>query len=190
MKNQPLTSNDHAKLLFFGFLMVPAVLLLVGIIPTIFLAFGVFMMKRSKSFSYIDTAVKYFKFYNYLVISILLLSSFWWLFELLFSRYGSSYYIEVALIFLFSALIPTAYIIAARFLFHMPLENHAEWVENNGIFSSEITSPHDSSKVSIIRGENLKQYSVADELIKWAKLKDDGHITVEEFNDARKKLLK
>jgi hypothetical protein len=31
---------------------------------------------------------------------------------------------------------------------------------------------------------------VADELLKWAKLKEDGHITEAEFNEAREKLLK
>ena len=45
-------------------------------------------------------------------------------------------------------------------------------------------------KRTFIKGEKLKQYSVADELIKWAKLKEDGHISEEEFNEARKKLLK
>jgi hypothetical protein len=38
--------------------------------------------------------------------------------------------------------------------------------------------------------EKLKQFSVADELSKWAKLKEDGHITEEEFDEARKSLLK
>ncbi len=44
--------------------------------------------------------------------------------------------------------------------------------------------------IDIIKSEKLKQYSVADELLKWAKLKEDGHITEEEFNEARKKILK
>ena len=35
----------------------------------------------------------------------------------------------------------------------------------------------------------MKSFSVADELIKWAKLKEDGHISEQEYNDARKKLL-
>ncbi len=45
-------------------------------------------------------------------------------------------------------------------------------------------------ELNIIKGEKLKQYSVADELTKWAKLKEDGHISDEEFDEARKKLLK
>lgn len=46
------------------------------------------------------------------------------------------------------------------------------------------------SEFEIIKTDNLKAYSVADELLKWAKLKGDGHISEQEFDDARKKLLK
>jgi len=51
-----------------------------------------------------------------------------------------------------------------------------------------ISKPKLSSS-SIIKSENLKNYSVADELLKWAQLKEDGHITEEEFNEARRKIL-
>ncbi|NLV96712.1 MAG: SHOCT domain-containing protein, partial [Desulfovibrionales bacterium] len=40
-----------------------------------------------------------------------------------------------------------------------------------------------------IGGDKLKYYSAADELTKWIKLKEEGHISEEEFNQARKKLL-
>jgi hypothetical protein len=73
------------------------------------------------------------------------------------------------------------------------MNTHSEWVEKNGIFSSKrksSTSEPEPSDVDIIKGEKLKQYSVADELIKWAKLKEDGHISEDEFNKARAKLLK
>lgn len=46
------------------------------------------------------------------------------------------------------------------------------------------------SEVEIIKNDKLKSYSVADELLKWAKLKEDGHISEQEFDDAKKKLLK
>ena len=45
------------------------------------------------------------------------------------------------------------------------------------------------SEMDIIKGEKLKQYSVADEMMKWAKLKEEGHISEDEFNKARDKLL-
>lgn len=63
---------------------------------------------------------------------------------------------------------------------------------SNGIFSSKVkvvpipTAPN----LDIIQGEKLRSYSVADELLKWARLKEEGHISEEEYNEARKKLLK
>jgi hypothetical protein len=45
-------------------------------------------------------------------------------------------------------------------------------------------------EVRIIRGENLRSYSVADELSKWAKLRDEGVVSEEEFQDARSKILR
>jgi hypothetical protein len=77
-------------------------------------------------------------------------------------------------------------------LFFEPLKSHSEWVEKNGIFSSKpklLNTQNNSSNIDIIKGDKLKQYSVADELMKWVKLKEDGHITEAEFNEARDKLL-
>jgi len=42
---------------------------------------------------------------------------------------------------------------------------------------------------NIIKKDSLKSYSVADELLKWAKLRDEGHISKAEFDAARKKIL-
>ena len=184
MKNQPLTSNDHAKLLLFGFLMLPAILLFgVGLIPALFLGFGVFMMKKSKSFSYIETATKYFKVYALLI-------GFGWGSTAAYSLSDINLYGREFQISLFFSIIAFAYWFVVDALFYSVLENHSEWVEANGIFSSKLAGSDQTSEVSIVRAENLNQYSVADELTKWVKLKDDGHITEEEFNDARKKLLR
>ncbi len=89
--------------------------------------------------------------------------------------------------------IPIAYLNAVNTLFYSPLERHSEWVVVNGIFSTKPKSATNAgieSEVDIIKGEKLKQYSVADELIKWVKLKEEGHISEDEFNDARAKLMK
>ena len=53
------------------------------------------------------------------------------------------------------------------------------------------TTPQASPKhgIDILQSQKLKQYSVADELVKWAKLKEDGHISDDEFDEARSKLL-
>jgi hypothetical protein len=192
MSNQdPLNSSDQGKLLIFSLLMVPSVVFLVGVIPTIFLAFGIYMMKKNQDFSSIDTAVKYFKRYLWLAIIVGVGVSIYFLGRWL--DHQSSYRLEELFISLIVLAIPMAYLIAVNTLFYSPLKEHSEWVAVNGIFSTKpksATKSSPESEVNIIKGEKLKQYSVADELIKWAKLKEEGHISEDEFNDARAKLLK
>lgn len=47
----------------------------------------------------------------------------------------------------------------------------------------------DSEGASIIGHEKLMRFSVADEMIKWKTLLDQGVVTEAEFNEARRKLL-
>ena len=193
MKNTPLNSNEHGKILVFSLLMLPFIGFGVGAIPAIFLAFGLYMMKKNQQFSHIETAVLHFKIYTYIaLVGLLFFSiSFWWFY--LTEPQGRSYYQDEVAVFPALTVIAIIYLIALRTLFYRPLLDHSEWVERNGIFSSKATfnNPRkDESEVDIIKGEKRTQYSVADELTKWAKLKEDGHISVEEYNDARAKLLK
>ncbi|HBK7246605.1 TPA: SHOCT domain-containing protein [Vibrio cholerae] len=192
MQNQPMTSNDQGKLLIFALLFAPSVVFMVGIIPAIFLAFGIYMMKRNQDFSSIETAVKNFKGYTFLALIGCSISSIYWG-SMYFSEEDSWYYDDEFFISLIFSGIAFAYLVAVQVLFYSPMNKHREWVETNGIFSTK-TKPNMSSnvhsEVDIIKGEKLKQYSVADELTKWAKLKEDGYISEEEFNEARAKLLK
>jgi len=43
--------------------------------------------------------------------------------------------------------------------------------------------------VNIIRKESLSSYSVSEELLRWVELKEGGHITEQEFEEARRKIL-
>lgn len=43
--------------------------------------------------------------------------------------------------------------------------------------------------VSVIGQENLKRFSTADEMLKWKQLLDQGVVTQDEFDEARRKLL-
>lgn len=63
-------------------------------------------------------------------------------------------------------------------------------LKNDYIEVNSDSNNTENSNVDIIKIDKLKSYSVADELLKWVKLKEDGHITEQEFDDARKKLLK
>lgn len=50
MKDQPLSSNELSKIVIFVLLSIPSIVFLVGIIPALFLVFGVFMMKKAEIF--------------------------------------------------------------------------------------------------------------------------------------------
>ena len=45
------------------------------------------------------------------------------------------------------------------------------------------------NRVNIKKRDGQESYSVADELLKWVRLKEEGHISEKEFEDARKKIL-
>jgi hypothetical protein len=195
--NKPLNSSDQSKILIFSLLLAPSVVLGVGAIPALFIGFGVFMLKRHEDFSHVQTAVRNSKAYISLLLTGCILVAIY-----LGSTYGSPdhtshfgswYNKDKFILSLAYSGVALTYIILINILFLKPLISHSEWVEKNGIFSSKSKSSislPDASDVNIIKGEKLKQYSVADELIKWAKLKEDGHISQSEFNEARAKLLK
>ena len=194
LRNQPLDGSDQGKLLIFSLLMVPSVVLLVGVLPAIFLGFGIYMMKKNQDFSSIDAAVKIFRGYFWLALIV----GIFVMFSFLVKAVGCSEYCnreseDFVTSLLLGVAIPIVFLFAVNHLFYSPLKRHSEWVAVNGIFSgnpkSDIKSATES-EVDIIQAEKLKQYSVADELMKWGKLKEEGHISEDEFNKAKAKLLK
>lgn len=192
MSNQPLNSSDQSKILIFSLLLAPAVVFLVGAIPALFLGFGIFMMKKNEDFSHVETAVRNFRGYTSLLLVGCILSAAYCA-TTLNAEYSWDRLDEELIVSLVLSGICIAYLIIVKTLFLNLLQNHRGWVEINGIFSSKKISEADlgiDSEMDIIKGEKFKQYSVADELIKWSKLKEDGHISEEEYNDARRKLLK
>jgi hypothetical protein len=193
--NQPLDGSDQVKLLIFTLLMVPSVIFLFGVIPTIFLGFGIYMMKKNQDFSSIDASVKIFRGYFWLLIIV----GIFWISHFGF-RWGeceTEYFCrQMGKQFIISLLgfgISITYLKIVDHLFYSPLKKHSEWVAVNGVFSGKSKSDIKSateSEMDIIKAEKLKQYSVADELMKWGKLLEEGHISEDEFNQAKAKLLK
>jgi hypothetical protein len=191
LQNQPLSSGDHSKIVIFILLFLPSIGFLVGVIPAILLIFGIFMMKKNEDFNHIKTAVKICRGYIFVGLLVSVGIIMYQGHYLITHQKSMSFFNLAPLLILMS--IPILYLVFLSKLFFNPLSRHKKWVEVNGIFSTKPKSGKDSnnqSEVNIIKGEKLKQYSVADELIKWARLKEDGHISDEEFNEARVKLLK
>lgn len=157
-------------------------------------------MKKNEDFNNFATAVKAIKWYALLLSLIIFVVSLYFAYELFAFDDGSNSYEwdrwneyehKSQIVFLFG-FAPVFYLIAVTQLVFKPLNQHQGWVEINGIFSNKPKlkkQNNQGSEVDIIKGETFKSYSVADELLKWAKLKDEGHISKEEYDDARKKLL-
>ena len=173
--------------------MVPSVVFLFGVLPAIFLGFGIYMMKKNQDFSSIDTAVRYFERYIFLSLIVGIVVMFFYMEQLVRCSRCMYEFEEFALSLLLGVATPIIYLIAVNTLFYSPLKRHSEWVAVNGVFSTKPKSDIKSateSEMDIIKAEKLKQYSVADELMKWGKLKEEGHISEDEFNQAKAKLLK
>jgi hypothetical protein len=192
MTTTPLTSNDHGKLFVFALLILPAAAFLVGAIPLLFILFGLFMLRRTNDFSHIETASRNFKIYCSLVMAGFIIAAVYIGSQAVDRGWESQRRNEVVFAISICAGIAGAYILALNYLFLNPLRRHRGWVQQNGIFSGRSKKELlDAEPVSIdiIQGERLRSFSVADELLKWAKLKEDGHISEQEFNEARAKLL-
>jgi len=191
MNNTPLSSNEQSKLLIFAMLLLPSVFFLVGIIPALFLIFGIVMLKKNGDFAHIETSVRIYKYYIYILLTGCTLFSLYFATTLGANSSWDRKDDELIASLILGA-VACFYLFLINALFLNPLRSHVKWIEVNGIFSNKnktVIDTDGNSDIDIIKGERLRTFSVADELIKWAKLKEDGHITEQEFNDARKKLL-
>jgi len=202
--DQPLSSSETSKVLIFILLFLPVVFFGVGAIPALFIIFGLFMMKKSDDFSHMDTAIKNSRVYILLVLTGCSLSIIYGLYfgyqeikeindlqegflNSIDWRYRESiviggYFFGIALFYLW----------LLNSFFYKPLSAHRNWVEVNGVFpskASQVKSLKEAPDVDIIKNEKLKSYSVADELLKWSKLKEEGNITEEDYQNAKKELL-
>lgn len=103
----------------------------------------------------------------------------------------STYTLEVLLPAFIIPFIPIIYLYLFTYLFYTPINNHKDWIIANGIFATELKEPISTPLISL-PSFFIKKYSnlsVADELVKINKLKDDGLISQEEFDKLRKDLL-
>ena len=201
MTNMPLTSGEQAKIFIFVLLIIPTLLIFVGILPAVFLLFGVFLLKKNQDFSAIETSVKLVFGCLWIGLLIALGSAVYWGgtywggtygTESATSSYGQFIYANEVTVSLATFAIIIAYMLIIHFLYFLPLRNHRDWVARNGIFSStaiEEKKHQKANDIRIIKGENMRSYSVADELSKWAKLRDEGVVSEQEFQEARNKIL-
>ena len=59
----PIDSTDAGKLFIFALLVIPPTIFIVGIIPVLFLLFGILMLRKTGDFSHIETAARNYKIF-------------------------------------------------------------------------------------------------------------------------------
>ena len=82
------------------------------------------------------------------------------------------------------------------YLYFDILEDHQEWIKENGLFSSQAKSTELTGKVASLKSAlieniaNRNECSTADELSKWGDLLERGLISEEEYKSAKEKVPK
>lgn len=188
--NKPLDSNDAGKLFVFALLSILPTIFGVGLVPALFLLFGIFMLRKSGDFGHIETAARNYRIFCVLAfLGVGSIAGFWVVQHLEADSWPADQYLENAALAAIGSLIPLIYIFVMQGLFLEPLRANKERIARKVSVFLGRSSLGSAGGIDIIKGERLRSFSVADELIKWAKLKSDGHITENEFSDARRKLL-
>ncbi len=198
----PLNGGDRIKIVSFFLLL--AVTLTVGIIPILIALSGIYIMKKDKSFTPITNSKKYIKAYLIVLAfgaAILTTAVYYNEKEYIYNyeKYDTSEYktynknikaetAMVAVAGLILVPIPVAlFIWLFNSLYFRPLEEHRDWITQNGIFSDKKEGNENST--GIIGRDKLSSFSIADEMLKWNDLLEKGLISKEEFDKAKQKLL-
>lgn len=182
--NQPLSSNEQAKVFFFCVMLI----LLIGAgglgIFLILLTFwGLRLACNTNDFSHVSTVRIIHRVCAVFASVGLFLYS-----VVMMVDYGVLDY-ENDLLMLLSLIIFPVYSFLFDWLFYTPINKHKEWVVNNGIFATTVADSKKVSSLAAFSNKKSSNISIADELVKWNNLKEAGLVTEEEFAKARKDLL-
>jgi hypothetical protein len=178
--DQPLSSTEQVKILFFWIVLVLLVGALgIGVLLILLTLWGLYMSRKYGSFDYVVTVSKAHKTLAALgSIIFTLLSLFFWFW---YGDYG-----DATTFFILGVVVFPIYAVLVNFLFYSPLSKHKEWVVANGVFSTSTTEPFRNAPWISVGKTAL----IADELLKLNTLKEANLITLEEFDSLRSKLLR
>ena len=177
--NLSLSGTERVMISSFLFLLVASSFFFgFGIILTfIYLAFF-YISKKDKKIKYLYNVKKILLLYicTLLVISII---------TALAVRYNDVTY-TILIILLTKSII---YFLSDILYFNI-IKRHEKWILNNGIFADykgeKSFIEKTTEKIQTIKKEST---NTADELLKWAELKEKGLITDEEFQKGKEKIL-
>lgn len=190
--NLPLDGTE--RIMIIGFFVGLVATIFFGIIPIIICLGLIFIIKKDKSIKSLESGKKIFLGYLILLGFILSISCF--VVAQDYAEFSSSErYLRYARNYNILGLIVVplgAYLIylISNILFFNIIKKHEEWIINNGIFADfkgeKSFIEKTTEKIQTIQKEST---NTADELLKWAELKEKGLITDEEFQKAKEKIL-
>lgn len=210
----PLSGGDRIKIV--AFFLVLAGTIFFGVIPVLIALAGIYIMKKDKSFSPVINSKKYIKTYLViLALGAVTIASMQFYHDnetsinyeeydkatkanpndyiptYSFDEYNPEVKVQTAMVagvgLVLTPIAVSLLMSLFGFLYFRPLEEHQEWIVNNGIFS-DFKEDEDGS-AGIMGRDKLSSFSVADELIKWNDLLEKELISQEEFDKAKQKLL-
>ena len=191
--NQPLPPIEQAKVFFF--VIVLTVLIGAGgagILLILVTSWGLYRMRSTQDFSYVETVRIIHKgFAAIATVGLALLSIVVVNNDLM---YDHNVHVGDMIAIVLSLMIYPVYYFLLNTLFYAPLSNHKEWVVANGIFATTEAKAKEPRSTPLISLPNFtikasSNLSVADEIVKLNKLKEDGLVTQDEFDKLRKALL-
>lgn len=178
MKNSQIPSSDLVKITFFLVLQIPFFFLVGwGIVPAIILLTGFFISKRDKKEGPLKISISLCRYYIYLTVIIILAIT---IYISMYDEYYKSEPFNYVILPMFGFLsVPIIYLLILEFLYNKPMINNILY----------IMAKKKKDDLSILKTENMKSYSVADELLKWKELKDSGLISEKDFEEMKKKIM-
>ena len=190
--NLPLDGTE--RIMIIGYFVGLVATIFFGIIPIIICLGLIFIIKKDKSIKSLESGKKIFL--GYLIILGFILSISCFVVAQDYAEFSSSErYLRYARNYNILGLIVVplgAYLIylISNILFFNIIKKHEEWIINNGIFADfkgeKSFIEKTTEKIQTIQKEST---NTADELLKWAELKEKGLITDEEFQKAKEKIL-
>ncbi len=128
MINEPLNSNEQSKIILFFILSIPSIIFGVGIIPMALVVFAIYIMRKNSDFTLIETVTKTINIYIKAATFITTLILIGVYIDLQHIGYIVSIFIAIAA--------GVFYLFIVNNWFYLPLNNHRDWVAENGIFAT------------------------------------------------------
>lgn len=178
--NLPLDGTERIKIIaFFALLILPLVWLGGSVVILVIIIASLYIMKKDKNFLPILKANKYIKIYLIVV-------------TIIFITIGLIYieYMEALLFIIIPLILSPILITLIDFLFFDVLKRHEKWIIENGLFS-DFKNEKSIIEKTTEKIQSLKKepQNSADELLKWAELKEKGVISNEEFQKIKENIV-